>query len=277
MVGSLDEDFAVESMVGDVFLLGTTRWRIRRVEPGRVRVEDAHGAAPSIPFWRGEAPGRTRELSLEVSRLREDIVAAGLPLADARGSEAPILNRDLRSGRRAAGTRMHAGPPRRGAGRAIRARGPRRSGRDPHQDTVVAERFFDEAGGMQFVLHAPFGSRINRAWGLALRKRFCRTFNFELQAAATDNGLVLSLSDQHSFPLELVFSFLTPAHRGARPDAGHARFAYVRRALEMERRARAGRAALRRRTQSPSAHPAHARRRSARRGVSRIRSRAPKI
>ena len=189
VVGSLDEDFAVESMVGDIFLLGTTSWRIRRVETGRVRVEDAHGAAPTIPFWRGEAPGRTRELSLEVSKLREEIVAAADPIAllehdcamDRAGAEQAVAY--VRAGRNALGV-------------------------VPTQDTVVAERFFDEAGGMQLVIHAPFGSRINKAWGLALRKRFCRTFNFELQAAATDNGLVLSLSDQHSFPLEMVFSFL---------------------------------------------------------------------
>jgi ATP-dependent Lhr-like helicase len=205
VIGSVDEDFAVESMVGDVFLLGTTSWRIRRVEPGRVRVEDAHGAAPSIPFWRGEAPGRTRELSLEVSRLREDIIAAGcasgagLGPASSADNAIALLERECMLDRR--GAEQAAAYVR--AGRAA-------LGALPTQDTVIAERFFDEAGGMQFVLHAPFGSRINRAWGLALRKRFCRTFNFELQAAATDNGLVLSLSDQHSFPLELVFSFLTP-------------------------------------------------------------------
>jgi ATP-dependent Lhr-like helicase len=202
VIGSVDEDFAVESLVGDVFLLGTTSWRIRRVEPGRVRVEDAHGAAPSIPFWRGEAPGRTRELSLEVSRLREDIIAAsgaGPRPADLVDNAIALLERECMLDRR--GAEQAALYVR--AGRAA-------LGALPTQDTVIAERFFDEAGGMQFVLHAPFGSRINRAWGLALRKRFCRTFNFELQAAATDNGLVLSLSDQHSFPLELVFSFLTP-------------------------------------------------------------------
>jgi len=192
LVGTVDEDFAVESMAGDVFLLGTSSWRVRRIEPGRVRVEDAHGAAPSIPFWRGEAPGRTRELSLEVSDLREELFVSPDAVAlliqqcslDRRGAEQAVDY--VRAGRNALGAM-------------------------PTQQTVVAERFFDEAGGMQFVLHAPFGSRINRAWGLALRKRFCRTFNFELQAAATDNGLVLSLSDQHSFPLDLVFGFLTPA------------------------------------------------------------------
>ncbi len=194
VVGSVDEDFAVESLVGDVFLLGTTSWRIKRVEPGRVRVEDAHGAAPSIPFWRGEAPGRTRELSEEVSRLREDVAAAGTGAVD-------LLQREYMLDQ--SGAEQAAGYIR--AGRSA-------LGVVPTQETVVAERFFDEAGGMQFVLHAPFGQRVNRAWGLALRKRFCRTFNFELQAAATDNGLVLSLSDQHSFPLELVFTFLTPGN-----------------------------------------------------------------
>ncbi len=198
VVGSVDEDFAVESLVGDVFLLGTTSWRIKRVEPGRVRVEDAHGAAPTIPFWRGEAPGRTDELSVEVSRLREDVAAAGAKSIEAA---VELLERECtldRSGAEQASAYVRAGANALGAA--------------PTQETIVAERFFDEAGGMQLVLHAPFGQRINRAWGLALRKRFCRTFNFELQAAATDNGLVLSLSDQHSFPLDLVYSFLTPGN-----------------------------------------------------------------
>jgi ATP-dependent helicase Lhr and Lhr-like helicase len=172
--------------------LGTTSWKIRRVEPGRVRVENAHGAAPSIPFWLGEAPGRTRELSQEISTLREDIARS------ANGIE--LLDREC-------------GLDRRGAEQGVEyiLAGFHALGAMPTQNTVVAERFFDEAGGMQLVIHAPFGARINKAWGLALRKRFCRTFNFELQAAATDNGIVLSLSDQHSFPLDLVFSFLKPA------------------------------------------------------------------
>src|SRR5437762_7358352 len=194
VVGSLDEDFAVESLVGDIFLLGTTSWRIRRVEPGRVRVEDAHGAAPSIPFWRGEAPGRTEELSREVSRLRDDIAAR--PRAEAIEFLMRECALDLRGAEQAVDYVL--------AGRAS-------LGAMPTHSTVVAERFFDEAGGMQLVLHAPFGARINRAWGLALRKRFCRSFNFELQAAATDNGIVISLSEQHSFPLEIVFGFLRSA------------------------------------------------------------------
>jgi ATP-dependent Lhr-like helicase len=186
-VGTLDEDFAVESLAGDVFLLGTTSWRIRRIEQGRVRVEDAHGAAPGLPFWLGEAPGRTDELSRAVARLREEVGAAGICPAecglDRLGAEQ--LVEYVRAGRAALGAM-------------------------PATDRVVAERFFDEGGGMQLVIHAPFGARINRAWGLALRKRFCRSFNFELQAAATDNGIVISLGEQHSFPLDIIFEFLRP-------------------------------------------------------------------
>ncbi len=211
-VGSLDEDFAVESMAGDIFLLGTTSWRIRRVESGVVRVEDAHGAAPTIPFWRGEAPGRTVELSREVSRLREDVVAwlDQHPLAF-NATESPeaaetapavpeFLLEDCRLD--AAGARQAL---------AYVQAGRKALGILPSQQTIVAERFFDESGGMQLILHAPFGSRINRAWGLALRKRFCRSFNLELQAAATDNGINISLTEQHAFPLEMVFEFLRPA------------------------------------------------------------------
>jgi ATP-dependent Lhr-like helicase len=187
-IGAVDEDFAVESMAGDIFLLGTTSWRIRRVEQGRLRVEDAHGAVPGIPFWRGEAPGRTRELSHEVSELRTEIAATGaVPEEcglDRLGREQAVAY--AQAGRNALGIM-------------------------PTDTCVVAERFFDEGGGMQLVIHAPFGSRINRAWGLALRKRFCRSFNFELQAAATDNGILISLGEQHSFPLEIVFEFLRPA------------------------------------------------------------------
>jgi ATP-dependent Lhr-like helicase len=191
-VGTVDEDFAVESMAGDVFLLGTTSWRIRRIEAGRVRVEDAKGAAPGIPFWNGEAPGRTAELSSEVAALREDLVVQGHAL-HAVGAECGLDRAGLEQ-----------------AVRYVRA-GQAALGAMPTTTRIVAERFFDEGGGMQLVLHAPFGARLNRAWGLALRKRFCRSFNFELQAAATDNGIVISLGEQHSFPLEVVFEFLRPA------------------------------------------------------------------
>ena len=203
-VGTVDEDFAVESLAGDVFLLGTTSWRIRRVEAGQVRVEDARGAPPSIPFWRGEAPGRTPELSAEVSAVR-------LRIAELAG--VPSGNGEARGGAAEAFLRAECGLSAYGAEQAaayIRA-GVAGLGAVPSVATVIAERFFDEGGGMQLVIHAPFGARINRAWGLALRKRFCRSFNFELQAAATDNGIVISLAEQHSFPLEAIYRFLAPA------------------------------------------------------------------
>jgi len=210
-VGHIDEDFAIESLSGDIFLLGTNSWRIRRVEQGRVRVDDAHGAPPTIPFWNGEAPGRTLELSQEVARLRERIAE----LVDSSGGQGGGEGLPAPSGRQLASEYLQreCGLDRLGAeqvvdyivaGRAI-------LGVVPSNDVVVAERFFDEAGGMQLVLHAPFGARINRAWGLALRKRFCRSFNLELQAAATDNGIVISLSEQHAFPLPIIFEFLKAA------------------------------------------------------------------
>jgi ATP-dependent Lhr-like helicase len=193
-IGTLDEDFAIESMAGDIFLLGTNSWKIRRVEAGIVRVEDAHGAPPTIPFWNGEGLGRTIELSREVCAVRSGI--------DERDEETAYewLIRECALDR--AGAEQAVAYVR--AGKAI-------LGVVPTDRTIVAERFFDEGGGMQLILHTPFGARINRAWGLALRKRFCRSFNLELQAAATDNGIVLSLSDQHAFPLEVVFEFVKSA------------------------------------------------------------------
>ncbi len=192
-VGTVNEDFAVESLAGDIFLLGNRSWRIRRVESGRVRVEDAQGAPPTIPFWLGEAPARTAELSQAVAELREE-VAARLPEP---GAAVPWLQAE--TGVDAAGAQQIV---------AYMAQTKAVLGVVPSQRVVVAERFFDEAGGMQVVLHAPFGGRINRAWGMALRKRFCLTFDFELQAAATDDGIVLSLGAQHSFPLENVFAMV---------------------------------------------------------------------
>lgn len=195
-VGKVNEDFAVESLAGDIFLLGNHSWRIRRVEAGRVRVEDAQGAPPTVPFWLGEAPARTAELSAAVASLRQE-VAARLP--DVAAATAWL--------------QAEAGLEFAGAGQVVAyvAETLAVLGAVPTQQTIVAERFFDEAGGMQLVLHAPFGGRITRAWGLALRKRFCRTFDFELQAAATDDGIVLSLGEQHSFPLESVFAMVHSA------------------------------------------------------------------
>ncbi len=196
MVGTVNEDFAVESLAGDIFQLGNMSYRILRVERGRVRVEDAQGAPPTIPFWLGEAPGRTRRaVAFAVSRLREDVAdeARGRPHRNApHGSM-----RDRGFGEAAARQIVDYLA---GANAAL--------GALPTQHTLVIERFFDESGGMQLVIHSPFGSRINRAWGLALRKRFCRTFNFELQAAATEDAIVLSLSTSHSFPLEDVAHYL---------------------------------------------------------------------
>ena len=194
-IGQVDEDWAVESMAGDIFLLGNQSWKIRRVEAGRVRVENAHGAPPSLPFWNGEAPGRTPELSEEVSRLREEIE----PLLDEPSRAEEFLVRDCAVAQ--AGAEQIVRYLR--AARAV-------LGALPTQRTLIAERFFDESGGMQLVVHAPFGAKQNRAFGLALRKRFCRTFDFELQAAATDEGILLSMGPQNSFPLESIFEFLAP-------------------------------------------------------------------
>ncbi|MGC1985538.1 MAG: DEAD/DEAH box helicase [Candidatus Cybelea sp.] len=194
VIGSLDEDFAVESMAGDIFLLGTNSWKIRRVEAGVVRVEDAHGAPPSIPFWNGEGRGRTIELSREVCAVRVAI--------DERPDESAIAWLQEECALDSAGAEQAVAYVR--AGKKI-------LGVVPTDRTLVAERFFDEGGGMQLILHTPFGARINRAWGLALRKKFCRSFNLELQAAATDNGIVLSLTDQHAFPLDVVFEFVRSA------------------------------------------------------------------
>jgi ATP-dependent helicase Lhr and Lhr-like helicase len=212
-IGTIDEDFAVESMAGDVILLGNSSWRIRRVEPGKVRVEDARGAAPTIPFWLGEGPARSRELSAEVAALREQIVEFGDPQR-VPGPPRDGLHRAEPGSVHAIDTLMEScALDRRGAEllRDYVLAGAAVLGGVPTQTRLFAERFFDDAGGMQLVIHAPFGGRINRAWGMALRKRFCRSFDFELQAAATDDGIVLSLGPQHSFPLESVFSMLRAA------------------------------------------------------------------
>ena len=195
MVGTVNEDFAIESMAGDIFLLGNTPWKIRRIEQGTVRVEEAQGQPPTIPFWLGEAPGRTVELSHEVSALRREV--------DER----------LHARETALALVMESGASREAAEQVVAyvEEGKRVLGIVPTGEKIVAERFFDEAGGMQLVVHSPLGSRINRAWGLALRKRFCAGFNFELQAAATDEGINISLGPQHSFPVEEVFSYLKPA------------------------------------------------------------------
>jgi len=206
-VGTVNEDFAVESMAGDVFQLGNASYRILRVESGKVRVEDAQGQPPSIPFWLGEAPGRSDELSLGVSRLRAE-VAARLRGADAAQGEAPLAPEGIAAARRWLQEDVGLGAE--AARQLVDYLGASlvALGAMPTQDAIVLERFFDETGSTHLVVHSPWGSRINRAWGLALRKRFCRQFNFELQAAATEDAIVLSLSTSHSFPLAEVARYL---------------------------------------------------------------------
>jgi ATP-dependent Lhr-like helicase len=228
-IATLDEHFAVDSSPGDVILLGNSSWRIQRVEAvGRVLVEDAHGAPPNLPFWEGEAPQRTSILSDGVGELREQIsaltpnVTPQTLVSHSRSNSVTNTNHpEIWDG--AATTPQqevaacitwladNCGVCASGAHQLITyiVTGRAALGAVPSKTTIIAERFFDDGGGMQLILHAPFGGRINKAWGLALRKRFCRGFNFELQAAATDNGINISLAEQHSFPLSDVFQFLT--------------------------------------------------------------------
>ncbi len=198
-IGTLNEDFAVESQVNDIFQLGNASYRIRRIEPGVVRVEDARGAPPSIPFWLGEAPARTDELSAAVSRLRAALDTRLEHLSsDTLAAAIEWLMREYRLEHSAARQIVEYLAAAKGMLGVL-----------PTQDTLVFERFFDETGGMQLVIHSPFGNRINRAWGLALRKRFCRQFNFELQAAAGEDAIVLSLGETHSFALADVARYFS--------------------------------------------------------------------
>jgi ATP-dependent Lhr-like helicase len=201
LVGTVDEDFAIDSMAGNIFLLGNTSWRIQQIRPGEVIVVDGQGAPPTFPFWFGEAPGRSIELSTEISNLRRDIAERILPTqldeppADLQAWLAGECNADAWA-----------------AEQAVRYIAVQKAavGMVPTVDEILFERFFDESGGMQLVIHSPLGARINRAWGLALRKRFCRSFDFELQAAADDNGVLLSIGPQHSFPIDSLFHMLNP-------------------------------------------------------------------
>ena len=204
-LGSVNEDFAIESLPGDIFQLGNTSWRILRIERSSVRVEDAHGQPPNLPFWLGEAPGRTGELSDSVCDLlgwlarRFEAAGASATDGDVRTRFVHELVERIGVGTDAAEQIVDYLCTAHAALGAL-----------PDRDTVVLERFFDESGGMQLVIHSRFGSRLNRAWGLALRKRFCRKFNFELQAAATEDAIVLSLSESHSFALDEVARYLSP-------------------------------------------------------------------
>ncbi len=219
VVGSVNEDFAIESLQGDIFQLGNTSWRVLRVEQGKVRVEDAAGQPPSIPFWLGEAPARTHELSYAVSRLREEVTDR-VEVTEKKLSEVPHEESD--ADLTEPGPSFNFAPAIDWLHDEIGistvaaeqlaeylAAAKAALGVMPSHQNLVLERFFDDSGSMQLVLHSPFGSRLNRAWGLALRKRFCRKFNFELQAAATEDAIILSLGPTHSFPLEDVFHYLS--------------------------------------------------------------------
>jgi ATP-dependent helicase Lhr and Lhr-like helicase len=222
VVGTLNEDFAIESNAGDIFQLGNASWLITQVISGTVRVADAKGAPPTIPFWLGEAPARSDELSRAVSEMRRDLeqrigggvsgVGSGAETVESKPADLlhPTPDSPLPAEAWLIG---ETGLPQSAARDIVNYLTNARNalGAMPTQDTIILERFFDESGGMQLVLHAPFGSRINKAWGLALRKRFCRQFNFELQAAATEDAVLLSLGPQHSFPLADVFRYLHPA------------------------------------------------------------------
>jgi ATP-dependent Lhr-like helicase len=216
VIGSVNEDFAIESLQGDIFQLGNASWRVLRVEQGKVRVEDAHGQPPSIPFWLGEAPARTEELSYAVSRLREQVAARVSDVENHNDNAAEEIQAEAKITSKVnlepAITWLidEVGVSRSAAEQIVEYLAGAKIvlGVMPSQDNLVLERFFDDSGSMQLVLHSPFGSRINRAWGLALRKRFCRKFNFELQAAATEDAIVLSLGPTHSFPLDEVFHYL---------------------------------------------------------------------
>lgn len=205
-LGTVNEDFAVESIPGDIFQLGNNSWKILKIETGKVRVEDAAGQPPNIPFWIAEAPGRTRELSYAVSRLREEtgqklgeMDPVRLHTGEWKEDVVNWLIKEKNSIPEAAGQLAEYLASAKAALKTM-----------PTQQNIVMERFFDEAGDMHLVIHSPFGSRMNKAWGLALRKRFCRKFNFELQAAASEDAIILSLGPTHSFPLEEVFGYLNP-------------------------------------------------------------------
>jgi ATP-dependent Lhr-like helicase len=217
VIGSVNEDFAIESLQGDIFQLGNTSWRILRVEQGKVRVEDAHGQPPSIPFWLGEAPSRTQELSQSVSRLREEVAnrvvwmteeVSPNGVSEESESDESLPKVELEPAIAYLTDEIGISRPASEQLAEYLAAASAALGVMPSLETIVLERFFDDSGSMQLVVHSPFGSRLNRAWGLALRKRFCRKFNFELQAAATEDAIVLSLGPTHSFPLEDVFHYL---------------------------------------------------------------------
>jgi ATP-dependent Lhr-like helicase len=220
-IGNLNEDFAIESMPGDIFQLGNHSWRILRVEEGKVRVQDAKGLPPSLPFWLGEGPGRTKELSEAVSRLREHLgkllhqdplVTQTVEKADVDKKEDQVgyVLKDPEKNQAIQWLMREVGLPLPAAEQltVYLSSAQNALGAMPTRSTIVMERFFDEVGDMHLVVHSPYGSRLNKAWGLSLRKRFCKQFNFELQAAANEDAVILSLGSTHSFPLDEVYRYL---------------------------------------------------------------------
>ena len=250
-MGSVHEDFAVEATAGDIFLLGTHSWRVVKVETGTVRVHDAGDLPPTIPFWLGEAPARTAELSAEVGALRAELE--------------PLLAAGDGDGARAGGASDWPGCPKRWPTRwwPTWAPGLAALGALPTRDRIVIERVFDESEGTQLIVHSPYGGRINRALGLALRKRFCVSFDFELQAAADDDTVVLSLGPQHSFPLTQVPTMLHSGTVDRRPDPGRAAPSDAGRPVALEPQPGPGGAPLAWRPAPPHPPPAHGGRRPA--------------
>lgn len=196
-IGTVGEDFAFEAIPGDIFQLGNASYRIAKVETGKVLVEDAGGQPPTIPFWFGEGLGRTDELCAAVSALS---ATATDKLAEDIETCRDWLVRDIHLPTAAADQLTD-----------YLAASWTALGVLPTLETIVFERFFDDVGDTHLVIHSPYGSRLNRAWGLALRKRFCRQFNFELQASVLDDSIVLSLGPTHSFALEDVSGYLKSA------------------------------------------------------------------
>ncbi len=197
VVGTLNEEFALESLPGDIFSLGNHSWRLLKIDGLKVRVADAHGESPTVPFWIGEGPGRSRELSVSVARLKTKLNE--------------LFNESLVAGQEWLSEQVNVST---GVAEQLCLylyTGSRHLNAMPTQDNLVLERFFDEVGDMHVVVHSPFGMRVNKAWGLALRKRFCRSFNFELQAAANEDAIIISLGSVHSFELGEVYSFLQSA------------------------------------------------------------------
>ena len=269
-IGTVNEDWAVESMAGDIFLLGSHSWRIKQVAAGTVRVIDAGDAPPTVPFGLGEAPARTAELSQQVSNLRDYISTLFPDTADANPLNDTTLAQANQQFAQSHGVTAEI------AEQAVLyvAAAQAALGTVPTHTNIVFERFFDDTGGQQLVVHSPYGGRINRAFGLALRKRLCRRFDFELQAAANDNAIILSLGPHHSFPLSDVPQIPAPRLGGGGAHPGRAGLAHVHRPLALEPQPGPGGAAQPGRQAQPAPHPAHGGRRHHGRRVPR-RSRLP--